>query len=96
MFGGGVDNGAVNLAVGLLELDLVEEAGRLMAVLLLAGLGDHCPYNQNRHSLRTEDHGRNYRRRHDQYRAGYQWPITRESVVSCHLQTSSRQSSPSR
>ena len=41
MLGSRVGDGAVHLAVVLLELDLLEEGRRLIGVLLAAGLGDY-------------------------------------------------------
>jgi hypothetical protein len=47
MLGGGIDYGGVDLAVGLLELNLIDKGGGLGAILLMPGLGDHCVRQQN-------------------------------------------------
>lgn len=53
VLGGRVDNSTVNLAAVFLKLDIVEEGGGLVAILFVAGLGNHYTHCQGIDNLQA-------------------------------------------
>jgi hypothetical protein len=53
VLGGRVDNSTVHLAVVFLKLDIVEEGGGLVAIIFVAGLGNHYTHCQGIDNLQA-------------------------------------------